>query len=138
MEDDILNVFNFEQPCCFVIVIITKCKKLHFYGVCCSWISRVDELFLERNASATVCSWTVRIVTALTAIVVFLYFTSVVTTAYKQQLCWKSKPCHLSTFSGFAYTLLVFTHTHTHKYSSNKNVINTNCLSKFRGSIFSK
>ena len=42
------------------------------------------ELFLKENASATKCSWTGRCVTAL---IVFHYFTSVVTATCKQQRC---------------------------------------------------
>ena len=59
-----LNVERWEQP----IV------------ACCSWTCSTDEYFLERNASATKCSWTVGQVTALT---VFHYFTSVVTSMCK-------------------------------------------------------
>ena len=37
-----------------------RLKRHHFRDACCSWTSIADELFLERDASATICSWTVR------------------------------------------------------------------------------
>ena len=40
----------------------------HFSDTCCSWTSSADELFLERNGFATICSWTVHKVTALICI----------------------------------------------------------------------
>ena len=57
---------------------------------------RIHELFLERNASATICSWTARHVTTL---IVFHYFTSVVITMWIQQGCWKWKTFHISSFN---------------------------------------
>ena len=45
-----------------------RLKRYHFCDTCCSWTSSADELFLEQKASATICSWTVRHVTALTVL----------------------------------------------------------------------
>ena len=78
-----------------------------FSDACCSWTSSADELFLERNASTTICSWTVCHVTAL---IVFHYFTSVVINILcKQQRCWKIKTfvCHLSIIRSFAHSVCV-------------------------------
>ena len=59
-------------------------ERHNFCGACCSYTSSANKLFLEWNASATICSWTVRHVTAVIA---FLYFTPVVSTVWKQQHC---------------------------------------------------
>ena len=40
-------------------------RKTYKCGACCSWTRSVDDSFLERNVSATKCSWIVRHVTAL-------------------------------------------------------------------------
>ena len=40
-------------------------EKHHFFGDCCLWARRADEIFLEHNASATISSCTVCHVTAL-------------------------------------------------------------------------
>ena len=63
------------------------------------------DLFLVQNASATICSWTVRHVTALIA---FHYFTPAVPTLRKQQRYWKLKTFNVS-FQKFdnLHTLLV-------------------------------
>ena len=81
-------------------------KKASLFDACCSWASSIDELFLERNASATICSWAVRHVTAL---IVFHYFTSVFITMCKQQRCWKLKAFNvIFQHLDVLHTLLVF------------------------------
>ena len=40
-------------------------ERYRFCDACCSWTKSADELFLERNVSATICSWPVRHDTAL-------------------------------------------------------------------------
>ena len=50
-----------------------RLRRHLFCDSCCSWTSSADELFLERNVSASICSCTVRHVTVL---IVFHYFTS--------------------------------------------------------------
>ena len=58
LKDDILNAFNFQQCCCLHINEWWL-ERHHFCGACCSWASSADELFLEWNAFAAICSWTV-------------------------------------------------------------------------------
>ena len=80
--------------------------------LCESWTSSPNELFLERNASATICSWIVRHVTAL---IVFHYFIFVNTTMCKQQSYWNLM-CHLSILDVllrllvFSYYIYIYIH----------------------------
>ena len=70
------------------ICVLSQCIVYWIHFACSSWISSADELFLERNAAATICWWAVRHVTALIA---FHCFTSVFITMRKQQRCGKLK-----------------------------------------------
>ena len=45
----------------------------HLNDACCSWASSADELSLEQNASATLCSWLVHHVTALIYVPLNIY-----------------------------------------------------------------
>ena len=86
--------------------------------LCESWTSSPNELFLERNASATICSWIVRHVTAL---IVFHYFIFVNTTMCKQQSYWNLM-CHLSILDVllrllvFSYYIYIYTYMYVYIY----------------------
>ena len=88
------------------ICVLSQCIVYWIHFACCSSTSSADELFLERNAAATICSWAVRHVTAL---IVFHYFTSVFITMCKQQRCWKLKAFNvIFQHLDVLHTLLVF------------------------------
>ena len=78
----------------------------HFSDACCSWKSSTDELFLEQNTFATICSWIVCHVTALIC-VPLLHLRLLICANNKR--CWKLKTFDMSSFSltCFAYTACV-------------------------------
>ena len=99
-------IFLFQSP----QAVEWQVERHHFCGACSSWTSSTDELFSERNTSATICSWTVW---HFTALIVFHYFTSVVTIMRKQQRCLKLKTLiwQFSTFRHFVHTASVLLYT---------------------------
>ena len=106
-NEDIFCAVYFVQRKFFLdICVLSQCIVYWIHFACSSWTSSADELFLERNASATTCSWAVRHVTAL---IVFHYFTSVFITMCKQQRCWKLKAFNvIFQHLDVLHTLLVF------------------------------
>ena len=67
----------------------------HFSDASCSWTSITDELFLEQNASAIICSWIARHVTALICDpLLHLWLLSA-----NNKRCWKSKTFDMPSFS---------------------------------------
>ena len=48
-------------------------ERHHFCGACCLWTRSTDELLLEQNFSATICSWTVCHVTVLIGFHLYIF-----------------------------------------------------------------
>ena len=62
--------------------------------------SITDESFIAWHAPVSTYSWSVRHVTAL---ILFHYFTSIVTTVFKQQRCWKLKTINMPSFNTYTF-----------------------------------
>ena len=106
-------------------------------GAYCSWTSNADELFLERNGSATICSWTARHVTAL---IVFHYnregtlsvfFTTYIYYAHLTSVRFEHSVCHESLLTNFNMLLAwLVEHSLVHWYQQWVTVSHVpNCMS---------
>ena len=78
----------------YVYYIIYIYIYIYYVYACCLWTSSADELFLERNVSATICSWTVRHDTAL----IVLNILHLWLLLRAKQRCWMLKTFNMSSF----------------------------------------
>ena len=68
--------------------------------VCCSWIGRAENPFVDWNSSSAICSWAVHHASAL---IMFHCFTSAVIIMWKQQPSWRAKTFNLSSLNNYTF-----------------------------------